>query len=73
LRESDLTGVGAEAYFSIASRACAVLEAATVQHVRDQLVAAELATPEEIETHLAHGDLDLMLAPIITAWGRKPA
>ncbi|MFD5122637.1 hypothetical protein [Streptomyces sp. NPDC058385] len=60
----------------MASRACAVLEAATVQHVRDQLLAAELATPEEIETHLehlAHGDLDLMLAPVITAWGRKPA
>ncbi|WP_432182437.1 hypothetical protein [Streptomyces sp. NBC_00063] len=51
-------------------------QAATVQHVRDQLLAAELATPEEIETHLehlAHGDLDLMLAPVITAWGRKPA
>jgi SAM-dependent methyltransferase len=30
LRESGLTGVGAEAYFPIASRACAVLEAATV-------------------------------------------
>ena len=76
LRDSDLTHVGAEAYFPIASRACAVLEAATVQHVRDQLLAAELATPEEIETHLAnlaHGDLDLMLAPMITAWGRKPA
>lgn len=76
LRESDLTDVGAEAYFPIASRACAVLEAATVQHVRAQLLAAELATPEEVETHLANlarGDLDLMLAPMITAWGRKPA
>lgn len=73
LRESDLTDVGAEAIFPVASRACAVLEAATVQHVRDQLLAAELATPEEIETHLANlarGDLDLMLAPMITAWGR---
>lgn len=76
LRESELTDVGAEASFPVASRACAVLEAATVQHVRDQLLAAELATPEEIETHLAnlsHGDLDLVLAPLITAWGRKPA
>ena len=69
LRESDLTDVDAEDFFPIASRACAVLEAATVRHVRDQLLAAELATPEEIETHLAnlaHGDLDLMLAPMIT-------
>lgn len=76
LRESNLTDVGAEAYFPIASPACAVLETATLQHVRDQLLAAELATPDEIETHLtnlAHGDLDLMLAPMITAWGRKPA
>ncbi|GLY37540.1 methyltransferase [Amycolatopsis sp. NBRC 101858] len=76
LRESGLADVGAEAYFPIAAPACAVLEAATVRHVRDQLLAAELATPAEIDTHLANlarGDLDLMLAPMITAWGRKPA
>ena len=76
LRESDLIDVRAEAYFPVAARACATLEAATVHHVRDQLLAAELATPEEIETHLTnltHGDLDLMLAPMVTAWGRKPA
>jgi SAM-dependent methyltransferase len=76
LRESDLTDVRAEAYFPIASPACAVLEAATVRHVRDQLLAAELVTPEEIEAQLANlarGDLDLMLAPMITAWGRKSA
>jgi SAM-dependent methyltransferase len=76
LRESDLTDVNAEAYFPIAAPACAILEAATIQHVRDQLLAAELATPEEIETHLVNltsGDLDLMFAPMITAWGRKPA
>jgi SAM-dependent methyltransferase len=75
LRDADLTDVHAEAYFPVAARACAVLEAATIHHVRDQLLAAQLATPEEIETHLANlarGDLDLMLAPMITAWGRKP-
>lgn len=75
LREADLTDVGAEAYFPIGSRACATLEAASVQHVRDELLAAELATPEEIGTHLgnlARGDVDLMFAPMITAWGRKP-
>jgi SAM-dependent methyltransferase len=75
LRESELTDVSAEAYFPIASRACAVLESATVLHVSDQLLAAGLATSEEIETHLtnlARGDLDLMLAPMITASGRKP-
>jgi hypothetical protein len=76
LREQDLTNVYAEAYFPITAPACAILEAATIQHVRDQLLAAELATPAEIETHLTNltrGDLDLMLAPMITAWGRKPA
>lgn len=76
LRESDLAEVRAEAYFPIAARACTILEAASVRHVRSQLLAADLATSEEIETHLenlARGELDLMLAPMITAWGRKPA
>ncbi|MFI7679172.1 hypothetical protein [Actinophytocola sp. NPDC049390] len=76
LRESGLGDVQAEAYFPVAAPTCAVLEAATIRHVRDQLLASELATPEEIETHLANldrSDLDLMLAPMITAWGRKPA
>lgn len=75
LRESGLDDVRAEAYFPISAPACAVLEAATVRHVRDQLLAADLATPEEIDTHLANlarGDLDLMFAPMITAWARKP-
>lgn len=75
LRESGLRDVRAEAYFPLASRTCSILEASTVRHVRDQLLDAGLATPEEIETHLGnleHGDLDLMLAPMITAWGRQP-
>jgi hypothetical protein len=45
-RESDLTDVSAEAYFPIASPACAIRETATIRHVRDQLLAADLATPE---------------------------
>jgi hypothetical protein len=76
LRESGLTGVRAETHFPIAARACTVLEAASVRHVQEQLLAADLATAEEIKTHLenlARGQLDLMLAPMITAWGRKPA
>ena len=75
LREQNLTDVSAEAYFPVASPACAILEAATVHHVSPELLAAELVTPEEIETHLtnlAQGTLDLMLAPMITAWARKP-
>ncbi|MGH9046843.1 MAG: SAM-dependent methyltransferase, partial [Acidimicrobiales bacterium] len=53
-----------------------ILEAASVRQVRSQLLAAGLATSEEIETHLenlAGGELDLMLAPMVTAWGRKLA
>jgi SAM-dependent methyltransferase len=46
LRAAELADVGAEAYFPIASRACAILEAASVQHVRDQLLAADAATRE---------------------------
>ena len=75
LREAALTQVSAEAYFPIAAPACSVLEAATVRHVREQLFTGGLATSDEIELHLddlVRGKLDLMLAPMITAWGRKP-
>jgi ubiquinone/menaquinone biosynthesis C-methylase UbiE len=75
LRSAGLTGVAAEAYFPIASPACAVLEAATIAHIRDGLVASGHATAEEVERHLANvaeGDLDLATAPMISAWGRRP-
>ncbi|MEU0458871.1 SAM-dependent methyltransferase, partial [Streptomyces sp. NPDC006129] len=65
----------ADAHFPITSPACDVLEAATVRQVRDKLVAAGLATDEEIERHLAAveaGRLDLATSPMISAWGRKP-
>ncbi|MEV5983212.1 methyltransferase domain-containing protein [Streptomyces sp. NPDC052114] len=74
LREAGLQDVRADAYFPITSPACAVLEAATVRQIRDRLVAAGLATDEEIDRHLANiasGDLDLATAPMISAWGRR--
>ncbi len=74
LRAAGLTGVGADAYFPITSAACAVLEEATVRHVREGLVAAGLATDEEIDLHLANvasGRLDLATSPMISAWGRR--
>ncbi|MEV4441535.1 methyltransferase domain-containing protein [Streptomyces sp. NPDC049577] len=74
LRETGLTDVGADAYFPITAPACAVLEAATVRHVRGELVAAGLATDEEIDRHLANiasGRLDLATSPMISAWGRR--
>ncbi|WP_432590243.1 methyltransferase domain-containing protein [Streptomyces sp. HD1123-B1] len=75
LRETGLVEVEADAYFPVASPHLDVLEAATVHQVRDKLIAAGLATDEEIERHLAHiatGRLDLATAPLISAWGRRP-
>ncbi|MDX3521958.1 methyltransferase [Streptomyces scabiei] len=75
LREAGLTDVRADAYFPVAGPACSALEAATVRQVRDRLVAGGHATPEEIDTHLAHvaaGELDLATSPMVSAWGRRP-
>jgi SAM-dependent methyltransferase len=74
LREAGLKDVRADAYFPITSPACTDLEAATVRQVRDRLVAAGLATDEEIDRHLANlasGTMDLATSPMISAWGRK--
>jgi SAM-dependent methyltransferase len=76
LREAGLDGVQADAFFPITSPACSALEIATVQQIRARLVAAGLATDLEIEQHLTNvssGRLDLATAPLISAWGRKPA
>ena len=75
LRGAGLEAVQADAFFPITSPACAALELATVRQIRDRLLAAGLATEEEIEEHLsnvASGGLDLATAPLISAWGRKP-
>jgi SAM-dependent methyltransferase len=76
LRRSGLTDVAADAYFPITSPACAVLEMATIAHIRAGLVEAGLAVDAEIDQHLANvatGTLDLATAPLISAWARKPA
>jgi hypothetical protein len=54
--------------------ACDELERATVEQIRDRLVAAGLATEAEIDRHLASvtsGRLDLATSPMISAWGRS--
>ncbi|MFF3497471.1 methyltransferase [Streptomyces sp. NPDC003247] len=74
LREAGLRRVEADACFPVTSPACAALESATVRQVRADLVAAGLATDEEIDRHLANvaaGNMDLATAPMISAWGRK--
>ncbi len=74
LRGAGLADVRADAYFPLASPACTALESATVQQVRRRLVAAGLASDEQIERHLANvatGRLDLATSPMISAWGRR--
>jgi SAM-dependent methyltransferase len=75
LRDSGLVDVAADAYFPITSPACVQLERATIEQISDRLLAAGLATPEEIERHLTNlsaGLLDVATSPMITAWGRRP-
>ena len=75
LRDAGLAEVGADAFFPITGPACTALERATVAQIRDRLVAAQLATDDEIDEHLdnvATGRLDLATSPMISAWGRKP-
>ncbi|MEU9334809.1 methyltransferase domain-containing protein [Streptomyces sp. NPDC048290] len=75
LRDVGLHDVEADGSFPLASPASSALESATVRQVRARLVAAGLATDEEIDRHVAHlatGTLDIATAPMISAWGRKP-
>ena len=74
LREVGLRGIAANAYFPMTGPACAVLERATVLQIGARLVAAGLATEEEIAQHLANvanGRMVLATAPLITAWGQR--
>jgi SAM-dependent methyltransferase len=76
LRAAGLARVGADAYFPVTSPDCAVLERATIEHIRDGLVAAGIATDAQLDEHLANveaGALDLATAPMISAWGHRPA
>lgn len=76
LRAAGLVDVAAAGSFPVGGLACDRLEAATVRHVRAELLAAGLADDAEIDAHLAAidaGTLDLTLAPLISAWGRRPA
>lgn len=75
LRAADLVDVRAEVFAPYGGPALRTLEVATLGHVRDRLVAAGLATVEEVDrlvTHLRAGGLDLTPAPLVSAWGRRP-
>jgi SAM-dependent methyltransferase len=75
LREAGLVDVQADAFFPMTSPASTVLEAATVNQIRDALIEAGYASAAEVEQHLANlaaGKLDIATAPMISAWGRRP-
>ena len=75
LRDLGLSDVRSDAYFPMGGPACTDLERATVEQIRDALVAAGIATDAEIEQHLFNvgtGRLDLATSPMVSAWGRKP-
>jgi hypothetical protein len=75
-RAAGLVDVAAGGSFPVGGSACDWLEAATIRHVRGELLAAGLTDDAEIDAHLAAirpGELDLTLAPLISAWGRRPA
>ncbi|XIE77196.1 methyltransferase domain-containing protein [Streptomyces sp. SBR177] len=75
LRAAGLVDVAASGTFPVGGLACDRLEAATIRHVRGELLAAGLTDEAEIDAHLAAveaGELDLTLAPLISAWGRRP-
>jgi len=76
LRSAGLEQVGADAWFPVADPRCALLEEATIASIGPQLVAAGLATDDELGRHLEavqSGRLDLVQPPLVSAWGRRPA
>ncbi|MDQ1535958.1 MAG: hypothetical protein QOE58_351 [Actinomycetota bacterium] len=75
LRQAGLVEVSSDAYFPMGGPVCAELERATVEQVRDALIAAGVATEAEVGQHLvnvAAGMVDLATSPMVSAWGRKP-
>jgi hypothetical protein len=65
-----LVDVAAMGSFQVGGLACDRLEAATIEHVRGELLAARLADDAEINAHLnaLHaGELDLTLAPLMSS------
>jgi SAM-dependent methyltransferase len=75
LRDAGLSEVQSDGYFPMGGPACAELERATVEQVRDRMVEAGIATDAELEQHLSNvsaGRLDLATSPMVSAWGRKP-
>jgi SAM-dependent methyltransferase len=73
-RNAGLQEVAAEAYFPVSLPECVPLEIATINHIRNDLLAHKIATHNEIEQHLRNvrsGLLDIAQPPLISVRGRK--
>lgn len=74
LRDTGLHNVMADCFFPLARPECNFLEVATIELLRDKLIAQNLATETEIDANLANlrsGNLDVATAPMISAWGQR--
>ncbi len=75
LRAAGLVDVTADAWFPMVGPVGPVLEGITVEQTRAGLVAAGLATDDEVDRHLANlaaGRLEVTTAPLVSAAGRRP-
>lgn len=75
LRDAGLDRVASDAYFPMGGPACTELERATVEQIRDALIAGGITTDTEVEQHLDNvrsSRLDLATSPMVSAWGQKP-
>jgi len=75
-REAGLTEVGADAWFPLAVPGVAALEDANTRQVRDGLVDRAGVPATDVDRYLeltAAGSVDLATAPLVSAWGRRPA
>jgi hypothetical protein len=76
LRAAGLVDVAAEGFFPVTGPVGAALERATIDQVRDRLLAGGATTDEELDRYvgdLEAGHLEVTTAPLISAWGRRPA
>jgi hypothetical protein len=75
-RDAGLAQVRADAYFPLALPAVAALEAANVEQVRGALAERGDVSAADVVRCLefvSGGELDLATAPLVSAWGRRPA
>jgi SAM-dependent methyltransferase len=75
-RDAGLERVGADAYFPLALPGVAVLEDANTRQLRDGLVARGSLSEADVDRYLelvGSAELDLATAPLVSAWGRRPA